>query len=85
MRTTIWTVLIAMAGAMLVACGSGSSSEDGSTPAVDESDLAAASLENRAMAAALKAPPVGPTVGRTGGKQGHGRAHVGRSEQHGRR
>jgi hypothetical protein len=77
MRTTIWTVLMAMAGAMLVACGSGSSSEDGSTPAVDESDLAAASLENRATATALEAPPVGPSLGRTGGKRGQGRAHFG--------
>lgn len=85
MRTTIWTVLIAMAGAMLVACGSGSSSEDGSTPAVDENDLAAASLENRAAATALEAPPVGPSIGRTGGKRGHGRAQLGRSGQHGRR
>jgi hypothetical protein len=78
MRSTISMALMGMAGAMLVACGSGSSSEEGSTPAVDESDLAAASLENRATAA-LDAPPVGPSLGRTGGKRGQGRAHVGRS------
>ena len=74
MRSTILMALIGMAGAMLVACGSGT--DQGSAPGADENDLAVASLENR-NAALLAAGPVTPQLSRTGHAKSRGRVHFG--------
>lgn len=80
MRNTISTLLIGLAAAMLVACGSGSP-DQGSAPGIDENDLATASLENRAAAQAAAPLPTGMALGRTRQGKGHGRAHFGGSRR----